>query len=317
MRFRALLVLLVLLVAAVAALLPVAAAGPAAAGGPTSVLMSSPVLGRTSSLYTADDGYQALADYVDAFEAGTGRAGEPTAHAIGNQITLTWLIHDVSVWRVDRIYPDAVGGPWIATQDVLGTGTDVWSAPVRWHRSDQSKALMGLLAAHGLTDGSELPAGSVGDVTAQQYVAPDPAAAGTDDTSSGTDAAGQSASAGQRTVVALLVGLLLGAGATGAAVTVLARRRASGGGDRADRGERTDGDAGAEPGWTAPDLLPSTRCGRGPAPRSWGIGVPGRGAARPQVRCRPGQCRRAPRGRRCPPAGPPRSSPGGRSGRRP
>ena len=128
--------------------------------------MSSPVLGRTSSLYTDDAGYQALADYVDAFDSGTGRSGEPTAHAIGDEVTLTWLIHDVSVWRVDRVYADATGGPWIATQEAVGGTTDIWSAPVRWHRSDQPKALMALLAAHGLTDGSQLPAGSVGDVTA-------------------------------------------------------------------------------------------------------------------------------------------------------
>ena len=251
MRVRA---LLVVLVAAVAALLPVAAAGPAAAGGPTSVLMSSPVLGRTSSLYTADAGYQALADYVDAFEPGTGRAGQPTAHAIGNEVTLTWLIHDVSVWRVDRVYADAAGGPWIATQELLGTSTDVWSAPVRWHRSDQPKALMALLAVHGLTEGSDLPADSVGDVTAQQYVAQDPASAGTDEARGGTDSAGQSVrdsrsdSSGQRTVLTLVVGLLAGAGAATAGTTLLARRR----GGRA-------GDDGPLPAWAEDDLLTSSR----------------------------------------------------------
>ena len=252
MRVRA---LLVLLVAAVAALLPVVAAGPAAAGGPTSVLMSSPVLGRTSSLYTADAGYEALADYVDAFEAGTGRAGKPTAHAIGNEVTLTWLIHDVSVWRVDRVYADAAGGPWIATQELLGTSTDVWSAPVRWHRSDQPKALMALLAAHGLTDGSDLPAGSVGDVTAQQDVAQSPAGAGSDDARSSPT----SEPAVGRTVLALVVGLVVGAGATAAGATVLARRRAPDDGTDRTTGNDSNAGAGTEPDWTPEDVLTSTR----------------------------------------------------------
>ena len=254
MRVRA---LPVLLVAVVAALLPVVAAGPAAAGGPTSVLMSSPALGRTSSLYTADDGYQALADYVDAFGAGTGRTGEPTAHAIGNEVTLTWLIHDVSVWRVDRVYPDAMGGPWIATQELLGGGSDIWSAPVRWHRSDQPKALMALLAAHGLTDGSAAPAaGSVGDVTAQQDVAQDPATTRTDDARS----APTSEPAAGRTVLALVVGLLAGAGATAAGATVLARRRApaTGSTDSTDSTNSTSGE-GTEPDWAPEDVLTSTR----------------------------------------------------------
>ena len=253
MRVRA---MLVLLVAALAALLPVAAAGPAAAGGPTSVLMSSPVLGRTSSLYTADDGYQALADYVDAFATGAGRAGEPTAHAVGNEITLTWLIHDVSVWRVDRVYPDAMGGPWIATQEVLGGGTDIWSAPVRWHRSDQPKALMALLAAHGLAEGSDLPADSVSDVTAGEDVvagSDQPAGSGgsAGDTAGGpADQAADSspATSGISPWAALLAGLLVGTGVTAGGALALARRRA-----RAVEG------ADPVPDWADDDLLTSTR----------------------------------------------------------
>jgi hypothetical protein len=248
MRVRA---LLVLLVSAGAALLPVAAAGPAAAGGPTSVLMSSPVLGRTSSLYTADAGYQALADYVDAFDSGTGRAGEPTAHAVGNEVTLTWLIHDVSVWRVDRVYPDATSGPWIATQEVVGGSTDIWSAPVRWHRSDQPKALMALLAAHGLVEGSEPSVGSVGDMTAGDEVVADP------DASSGSGVDEQVPAAEPTTAaepsrtspwVALLVGVLVGSAATAGGALVLARHRA----------RAADG-AEPVPEWAGDDLLTSAR----------------------------------------------------------
>jgi len=248
MRVRA---LLVLPVAAVAALLPVAAAGPAAAGGPTSVLMSSPVLGRTSSLYTADAGYQSLADYVDAFDSGTGRSGEPTAHAVGDEITLTWLIHDVSVWRVDRVYVDAAGGPWISTQEALGGSTDIWSAPVQWHRSDQPKALVALLAAHGLTDGSAPPAGSVGDVTAEGYVAPgpdEPARGGVDEPARATGPTTPAESPSTSPWVALLVGVLVGSGATAGGALLLARRRAG----------AADID-GPLPGWSDDDVLASAR----------------------------------------------------------
>ena len=251
MRVRA---LLVLLVSALAVLLPVAAAGPAAAGGPTSVLMSSPVLGRTSSLYTSDAGYQALADYVGAFESGAGRTGVPTKHAIGNEITLTWLIHDVSVWRVDRIYLDAAGGPWIATQELLGGSSDIWSAPVRWHRSGQAKALVALLDAHGLTDGSAVPSGTVGDVTGGQYVAQDPdatdgrSAAGSGTSADPTTADDPAGPTSPRTALALVVGLLVGAGATAAGAVVLARRRAA----EQDRSEPV-------PEWAEDDLLSSTR----------------------------------------------------------
>jgi hypothetical protein len=252
MRVRA---LLVLLVAAVAALLPVAAAGPAVAGGPTSVLMSSPALGRTSSLYTTDDGYQALTDYVGAFESGTGTTGEPSAHAIGNEVTLTWLIHDVSVWRVDRVYPDAAGGPWIATQELLGTNTDIWSAPVRWHRSSQPKALMALLAAHGLTDGSELPADSVSEVTGGNEVVAGSDQPSGSSTETGADQLAQEAEAtaspepsGSSVWVALVAGLLAGSAATAVGAVVLARRRAR----AADAGEPV-------PEWADDDLITSTR----------------------------------------------------------
>jgi hypothetical protein len=254
MRVRA---LLVLLVSAVAVLLPVAVAGPATAGGPTSVLMSSPALGRTSSLYTDDAGYQALADYVSAFESGTGRTGVPTAHAVGNGITLTWLIHDVSVWRVDRIYIDAMSGPWIATQEAVGDTPDIWSAPVRWHRSDQPKALVALLAAHGLTDGSALPSGTVSDVTAgADVVAGSGESTGSDEsTGSGADEPVRAAEpavptgpAGLAPWVALVVGLLVGAGATAGGALVLARRR-----------ERNADGHDPVPEWADGDLLTSAR----------------------------------------------------------
>lgn len=113
-------------VALVVVLLPVAAAGPAAAGGPTSVLLSAPALGRTASLYASDSQYAALSAYVGAAAApGSADASRssPRGHAIGDFVSVTWLIHDVTIWRVDRIYVDAPGGPWIASQVSMGEDT--------------------------------------------------------------------------------------------------------------------------------------------------------------------------------------------------
>jgi hypothetical protein len=141
-----------------ALLLSPALAGPAAAGGPTSVLLVVPGEGRTASLYTGQADYETLADLVGAFgDSGeaTGSSGSTDGvdHAIGTGATATWLIHDVSVWRVDRIYPDAPGGPWIASQTSFDGSGDIWSSPVQWHTATQAKVLMGLLTRLGLLDG--------------------------------------------------------------------------------------------------------------------------------------------------------------------
>ena len=139
-----------------ALLVPVTLAGPAAAGGPTSVLLVVPGQGRTASLYTGQADYQTLADLVGAF-GGTGEATGATDsddHAIGTEVTATWLIHDVTVWRVDRIYPDAPGGPWIATQTSFDGSGDIWSSPVQWHQATQGTALTRLVTRLGLLGGS-------------------------------------------------------------------------------------------------------------------------------------------------------------------
>ena len=94
--------------------------GPAYAGGPTSVLLSVPGEGRTASLYYTDDAYEELADLVGAYD-GTGTVdGSGRSHETGTGVTLTWLIHDVTPWRVDRVYLQGDGAPWIASQVMEG-----------------------------------------------------------------------------------------------------------------------------------------------------------------------------------------------------
>ena len=105
--------------------------------------MVVPGTGQTASLYTGDGDYEALASTVGAFSA-TGAAGtvdgSGATHEFGTGVTLTWMIHDVSVWRVDRVYLDAKGGPWISTQvDPTGSG-NIWDKPPVWHTAIDGKA---------------------------------------------------------------------------------------------------------------------------------------------------------------------------------
>ena len=141
-------------------------AGPASAGGPTSLLMAEPDTGRTSSLYFSDPDYETLATVVGAHGADVAgtvdRSG--AAHETGSMITLTWMAHDVSVWRVDRIYFAAKGGPWIASQFSLDGSQSIWDSPVVWHRVPNGKVLAALLQRAGFEPGA---AGTGNDAVAE------------------------------------------------------------------------------------------------------------------------------------------------------
>ena len=175
-RCRAALVVLTIM------LISVLFAGPASAGGPTSVLLVVPGTGRTASLYTGAADYEALAGLVGAFDspgvAGTSdRSG--TSHEVGTGVTLTWLIHDMQVWRVDRVYLDAKGGPWISTQSDISASGTIWDVPPVWHTAASGKALAALLDRLGVSpnprgDGNAaIPGGStVGDGTGTVIMPP-------------------------------------------------------------------------------------------------------------------------------------------------
>ncbi len=135
-----------------AALLSVAAltAAPAAAGGPTSALLSIPGAGSTASLYYTDPEYDELANLVGITEpSGTFETELSGGHESGPGITITWLIHDVQPWRVDRVYLGGKDGPWISTQIMDDTGS-LWESPVRWHRPENGARLTNLLDGLGL-----------------------------------------------------------------------------------------------------------------------------------------------------------------------
>jgi len=149
-------------------LISVLSAGPASAGGPTSVLLVVPGAGQTASLYTSDPDYEALTGLVGAYGAAgaTDKVDASGAsHETGTGVTLTWMIHDVQVWRVDRVYLDAKGGPWVSTQTTLdGTG-NLWDSPVVWHAPDRGKELAALLTKLGVAPGSGAADTGTGAVT--------------------------------------------------------------------------------------------------------------------------------------------------------
>jgi hypothetical protein len=194
-----------------------ALAGPAAAGGPTSVLLVVPGEGRTASLYTGQTDYETLGSLVGAFgDTGAATGAKDTVdHATGSEVTLTWLIHDVSVWRVDRIYPDAPGGPWISSQTSFDGSGDIWSSPIQWHTTTQGKALMGLLTRLGL----------LGDGAAAQPADVAPPASPAAVTPAAPTAAEPDAADRPSGPVWGLAGLALGVALTLAALRVAARRR--------------------------------------------------------------------------------------------
>jgi len=136
-----------------------APAGPASAGGPTSVLLSVPGEGRTASLYYTEDTYEELAELVGAYGSAGTVDSSGRSHESGTGVTLTWLIHDVSPWRVDRVYLQGNGAPWIASQVMEADAETVWDSPIVWHQPTNGEELTQLLNSLGVgrTGGAEEP----------------------------------------------------------------------------------------------------------------------------------------------------------------
>ncbi|WP_237536726.1 hypothetical protein [Streptomyces sp. SID5785] len=103
-------------------------AAQASAGGPTSVLVVSPESQESASLYFSDERYERLARLVG--EPGEGKKEIPPGLEVGSgrQLNVTWLRHDISPWRVDRVYPDTPGSKevWIHTSTDMETLNGVW-----------------------------------------------------------------------------------------------------------------------------------------------------------------------------------------------
>lgn len=125
---------------------------PASAGGPTSVLLVSPGTSRTASLYATDEAYGTLMSQLVAEPVAASRPGIASPGVSGDQIVVTWMVHDVQPWRVDRITVDDDGLPeWIHTVQSMGAGLIEFDDPGVWHRPDDPAALADLLVDLGLT----------------------------------------------------------------------------------------------------------------------------------------------------------------------
>jgi hypothetical protein len=189
-----------ILLALLLAVLAVGISAPSAyAGGPTSVLMVNPDRGETRAAYHTDSVYAALADAVGEGQAGPDVPAAGVATGGGEEVRLTWLIHDVEIWRIDRIFTTA-DGIWIETAVDMTGGSQMSGRPAHWHRPADEAALTAVLSEVGL----------LGDGAAAPADLPEPAA--------------QAATATPVPVIAAgLSGLVLGA--AGALVAVQARRR--------------------------------------------------------------------------------------------
>ena len=172
---------LLVLAAGAVALLGLSA-GPAAAGGPTSVLVTSPTHERATALYHTDARYLELSDVL-APERMTPIKPAPVAPADQTtRVTVSWLAHDVSVWRVDYV---ALGDrPMVCSQTIDPTrGDDVEECT--WARPDDPAALvtvltdLGLLAGTSAPSSAGSPAAAPAGSTAARPAASDPAGSAT------------------------------------------------------------------------------------------------------------------------------------------
>jgi hypothetical protein len=139
---------LTLLVAAVAAALLVASAPPASAGGPTSVLAVDYDRSRAAGAHTGSPAYANLEKALDAYNAPTGDA-RPAASFMDARVRLTWLIHDVTPWRVDAVIIDG-DDVWVETSMNLADGKDLFQAPAVLHRPKDTALLLATLTSLGV-----------------------------------------------------------------------------------------------------------------------------------------------------------------------
>lgn len=118
----------------------------AAAGGPTSVLVTSPLSGEATAVYFSDEEYEQLQELLGPPGQGT-RSEPPRVDMAGaRQINITWMVHDITPWRVDRVFP-------VSDKDIvwIHTAADVPnSLNGYWHRAGHPDRLRALLKGLGV-----------------------------------------------------------------------------------------------------------------------------------------------------------------------
>ncbi|MDX3644556.1 hypothetical protein [Streptomyces sp. MB09-02B] len=219
-------------------------APPSAAGGPTSVLLVSPTSQRTASLYGTQEEYGDLEKLLAPAGSALDRSREKApewgreeiwGERISDMVSVTWMIHDVTPWRLDRVYTAAPDTKDIWIHTTLGTGEEVLGAPGAgvWHRAKQPDQLRKLLTGLGILGASP------GDPASDALARDEPSSS---DTAGGTAAgtAGAAVDAGAAADVpgltdhahwaipALALGLLAGSGGAMLLLRRAAARNGSG-----------------------------------------------------------------------------------------
>ncbi|HET6858601.1 MAG TPA: hypothetical protein VFH94_16115 [Streptomyces sp.] len=147
----------------------------AAADDPSSLLLTSPVSGEAHALHRSNSAYAELAKHLGGAEPRGVEKRPPVVDEPAGEggtwrrITVTWLEHDVSVRRVDRVHVARPGEPiWVSTV------TDSGSAPKeRWHLADAPAALRDLLGRLGVLGGAKGDPADTGNYVGQADHPPD------------------------------------------------------------------------------------------------------------------------------------------------
>ncbi|MFI9600461.1 hypothetical protein ACIHCX_11355 [Streptomyces sp. NPDC052043] len=121
-------------------------ASSATAGGPTSVLVTSPQSGQAHALYYSEKEYGQLEKLLGPAGSGS-RDLPPEADLVhARQLNVTWLVHDISPWRFDRVFPMTRGNAvWIHTAANVPESMNGY-----WHRAERPARLRALLAKLGV-----------------------------------------------------------------------------------------------------------------------------------------------------------------------
>ena len=141
-------------------------AAPADAGGPTSVLLTNPGQSQATALYYTDPRYTELESLLHG-AAETG--AKPPAGA--TYLNVTWLIHDVYIWRTDQVFLDGSNQVTVASTLEESGG----STTTRLNKADSAEFVALASSLDLMKPGAGQP-GTSGDAAAA-VPEPEPAAA--------------------------------------------------------------------------------------------------------------------------------------------
>ncbi|AVH61206.1 hypothetical protein C4B68_15440 [Streptomyces dengpaensis] len=125
-------------------------APPATAGGSTSVLVVSPESEEITALYYSDEEYEKLMQLLGTLGSGIREEPKPPGLNTGDgsrQINVTWMAHEVTPWRVDRVYPNTPR----SNEVWIYTATDMRSLNGRWHKAKHPAEVRELFKKLGVT----------------------------------------------------------------------------------------------------------------------------------------------------------------------